>query len=105
VEGKITDNDVVVYYYRAARGGQTEGAYIVHEGDTLEHVAQQVAFGVNTFWCKPLFEATAIGTRVRVFIKDEAADVQIGWYVEHIPGPRTMERVPGGDIALTITEE
>lgn len=104
VEGKITPNDVLVYYYCAARGGRTEGAYHVRKGDTLEYIAEQVAAGVNTHWCQPLFEASANGTRVRVFIKDQAEDVKLGWYIEHIPGAQTMERVPGGDVALTITE-
>lgn len=104
VEGTITDNDVLVYYYCAAKGGKTEGAYHVREGDDLLRVAEQVAAGINTHWCKPLFEATAEGTRVKVFIKDGADDVKIGWYVEHIPGNRTTERLPGGDVSLTIME-
>lgn len=104
VSGKETAGDIVTLYYRAKRGGQTETAYIVKEGDPLSVIAQQLAFGINTNFCKPLFDAHAKGEEITIMVADGADDVTFGWYVEHITGDNHLHRAPGGTEIVEISE-
>ena len=104
IGGKPTSGDVVIAYYRARAGGQTETAYVVQEGDGLDRISEQIAAGMNTHWCKPLFRAKADGNVIMLGILEGAEDVELGYHVTHIVGVNHLFTEPGGTETIAFEE-
>lgn len=104
IGGDASAGDVVCLTYSAKRGGKTTAAHIVRAGESLDDIATDLGFAINTHWVAGMFEASAQGAVVSVKAADGVDDVAYDWYVEHVVGGNALIREPGGTETVTITE-
>jgi hypothetical protein len=103
--GEPTPDDVVCVSYAAKRGGMTTAGHHVLKGETLAAIAADLASGINTHWCQPIFAARAKENVITVQCTDLADDMTFSAYVEHIVGGLQAVRAPGGTETVEITED
>lgn len=103
--GVATPGDVVSLSYSAKRGGKTSASHLVREGETLDAVAQDLTFAVETHWCQPLFKAIkGANNDITVICADGADDVSFSWQIEHVVGANHLSLAPGGNLTVEILE-
>jgi hypothetical protein len=104
IGGAPTPGDVVNIGYAAKRGGKTETGHLVKDGEKLPDIARGLAFGINTHFCQPLFEAKAKDTVVMIICAEGVDDVTFHGFIEHVAGSNSTMREAGGTETVTISE-